>query len=62
MPDERVARIDRYFTEHSMPLAGYGAKFIEAADRCDMDWRLMPAIAVRESSGGKKVCGNNPFS
>jgi len=39
----------------------YGDKFAEAADRCDMDWRLLPAIAVRESSGGKQACGNNPF-
>lgn len=44
-----------------MPFAGYSAKFVEAADRCDMDWRLLPAIAVRESSGGKQACGNNPF-
>ncbi|MCR4342590.1 MAG: hypothetical protein NUV40_01640 [Patescibacteria group bacterium] len=44
-----------------MPLAGYGAKFVEVADHCDMDWRLLPAIAVRESSGGKQACGNNPF-
>ena len=44
-----------------MPLEGYGAKFVEAADQCEMDWRLLPAIAVRESSGGKQACGNNPF-
>ena len=61
IPDERPARIDRYFAERKMPLAGYGAKFIEAADQCNMDWRLLPAIAVRESSGGKQACGNNPF-
>lgn len=60
-PDEQVVRIDRYFAERNMPLAGYGAKFMEVADRCDMDWRLMPAIAVKESSGGKQACGNNPF-
>ena len=44
-----------------MPLDGYGDKFAEAADRCGMDWRLLPAITVRESSGGKQACGNNPF-
>lgn len=60
-PDERPARINRYFAERNMPLAGYGAKFIEAADLCGLDWRLLPAIAVRESSGGKQACGNNPF-
>ena len=60
-PDEWPVRIDRYFAERNMPLAGYGTKFVEAADKCDMDWRLLPAIAVRESSGGKQACGNNPF-
>ena len=60
-PDERVLRVNRYFAERNMPLEGYGAKFVEAADKCDMDWRLLPAIAVRESSGGKQACGNNPF-
>ncbi len=61
IPDERMARIDRYFAERNMPLVGYGAEFVEAADQCNMDWRLLPAIAVRESSGGKQTCGNNPF-
>jgi len=61
IPDERPARIDRYFAERNMPLEGYGEKFAEAADRCEMDWRLLPAIAIRESSGGKQACGNNPF-
>jgi hypothetical protein len=60
-PDERVLRINRYFAERNMPLEGFGTKFVEAADRCDLDWRLLPAIAVRESSGGKQACGNNPF-
>lgn len=44
-----------------MLLAGYGAKFVGVADQCDLDWRLLPAIAVKESSGGKQACGNNPF-
>lgn len=60
-PDERPARIDRYFAERNMPLEGFGAKFVEVVDQCDMDWRLLPAIAVRESSGGKQAYGNNPF-
>jgi len=60
-PDERPARIDRYFAERNMPFEGYGTKFAEVADQCNMDWRLLPAIAVRESSGGKQACGNNPF-
>lgn len=59
--DTRADDIDGYFAARSMPLAGYGKKFIEAADANGIDWRLLPAIAVRESSGGKQACGHNPF-
>jgi hypothetical protein len=47
-----------------MPLLGTGMKMVEAAQENDIDWRLLPAIAVRESSGGKNDCikaQNNPF-
>lgn len=61
MPDSRAESIDGYFAARSMPLAGYGKKFAEEAYRNGIDWRLLPAIAVRESSGGKQACGHNPF-
>lgn len=56
--------IDSYFTEHDMPLSGTGMKMAEEADKNDLDWRMLPAIAVRESTGGKFDCkrvSNNPF-
>jgi hypothetical protein len=57
----KIERIDRYFAERNMPLAGYGAQFADVADRYGLDWRLLPAISIRESSGGKQMCGHNPF-
>lgn len=57
----KIERIDRYFSGRSMPLAGYGAQFVQVAEKYGLDWRLLPAIAIRESSGGKQMCGNNPF-
>ncbi len=57
----RAAKIDAYFSERSMPLAGFGAEMVQASEEHGLDWRLLPAIAVRESSGGKQMCGNNPF-
>lgn len=70
-PDPKVAvlkaeakAIDAYFTVHDMPLAGTGVKMIKEADANGIDWRLLPAIAVRESTGGKNACDkvkNNPF-
>lgn len=59
--NERAEKIDIYFKERSMPLAGYGLKMVDVAKEHGIDWRLLPAIAVRESSGGKQSCGNNPF-
>lgn len=61
LEDHRAELLDAYFEERSMPLAGYGEAFVIAADLYGIDWRLLPAIGVRESSGGKHMCGNNPF-
>jgi hypothetical protein len=58
---ERIQRLENYFTRRDMPLAGHGAEFVEAAKKCKIDWRLLPAIGVRESSGGKHLLNNNPF-
>ena len=61
---EEAEAIDAYFADHDMPLLGTGAKMAEEADKNDLDWRLLPAIAVRESTGGKHSCKrveNNPF-
>jgi len=58
---ERAGKINTYFKERSMPLYGFGTKMVIEAKEHDLDWRLLPAIAVRESSGGKQACGYNPF-
>ena len=48
--------IDAYFDSHDMPLKGTGMKMATIADQNDLDWRLLPAIAVRESTGGRNAC------
>jgi len=56
--------IDAYFAEHDMPLEGTGMKMVEEAEKNGLDWRLLPAIAIRESTGGKNDCkkaSNNAF-
>ncbi len=50
--------IDAYFEAYDMPLAGTGKKMAEEAEKNNIDWRLLPAIAVRESTGGKNDCNN----
>lgn len=61
---QKADAIDAYFAEHDMPLEGTGMKMVEEAENNDLDWRLLPAVAVRESTGGKYDCKkveNNPF-
>ncbi len=56
--------IDSYFEAREMPLKGVGMKMILEAKKNNLDWRLLPAIAVRESTGGKFACktvDHNPF-
>ena len=58
---QKANAIDSYFKSRSMPLEGTGMTFVLVAEKYGLDWRLLPAIAVRESSGGKAACGHNPF-
>lgn len=56
--------IDAYFKARNMPLLGMGMKMVQEAEKNDLDWRLLPAIAIRESTGGKFDCkrvANNAF-
>jgi len=60
----KAGAIDAYFAKREMPLRGLGMKMVMEAEKNDLDWRLLPAIAVRESTGGKNECKkveNNPF-
>lgn len=55
--DKMKAKIlDDYFASYDSPLEGYGMKFVQEAEKNDLDWRLLPAIAMRESTGGKQAC------
>lgn len=59
--DERILALEHYFSKRGMPLEEYAEKLVVEADRNSLDWRLLPAIAVQESSGGIHACGGNVF-
>lgn len=59
---EKAEAIDAYFERHKAPLQGYGMKFVLEAEKNSLDWRLLPAIAMRESTGGKHACKSVPNS
>ncbi len=60
--EEKAAQIDAYFSKGNMPLEGFGMKMVLEAEKNDIDWRLIPAIAVRESTGGMYACKKATFS
>ncbi len=54
--EAKAKAIDDYFKARNMPLAGMGMKMVQEAEKNDLDWRLLPAISVIESTGGKFAC------
>lgn len=60
--EEKAAKIDAYFTKYNMPLAGTGMKMVTEAEKHGIDWNLIPALAVRESTGGKHACKSVTYS
>ena len=56
--EEKALAIDAYFRSHNMPLEGMGMNMVIEAEKNELDWRLLPAISVIESTGGKFACKN----
>jgi hypothetical protein len=59
--DPRLASLKKFFQRASCPAVKYASAFVEAADRYDLDWRLLPSISYVESTGGKSAPNNNLF-
>jgi hypothetical protein len=59
--DPRLRRLQEFFAQRDCPLREAAADFLIAADRNDLDWRLLPSISIIESSGGKDYRNNNVF-
>ena len=51
--DVRVTKIQNYLAQRSAPLADYAKELVKAADNYGIDYRLVAAISVIESEGGK---------
>ncbi|MDE1851017.1 MAG: hypothetical protein KGH54_04485 [Candidatus Micrarchaeota archaeon] len=47
--DGRVERLKQFFASYHSPLEPYAEKIVSEADTYDLDFRLLPAIAMQES-------------
>lgn len=59
--EAKANAIDAYFGKYNLPLEGMGMKMAQEAKEHNLDYRLLPAIAMAESTGGKFAHENNPF-
>ncbi len=54
----KAAKIDAYFGKYNLPAEGHGMAMVVAAEKYGLDWRLLPALAKLETTGGKHTCKN----
>jgi hypothetical protein len=59
--DARIVRLEEYLRAYHSPVAHLAPVFIDIADQKGLDWRLLPALAIVESSAGKSMRHNNLF-
>jgi len=53
--DSRAQKINEIFRAYSCPLEGLGDVFVSEADKNDIPWYLVAAVAFQESGCGKKT-------
>jgi len=61
--DARAKIVENFFKENGSVLAAFSEHFVEVADRYQLDYRLLPAIAMQESTAARRVPEGsfNPF-
>jgi hypothetical protein len=57
--DPRFARLEKFFQEYSCPAPLYVEEYLRLADTYGLDYRLLPAISIRETQCGVHEKGNN---
>ncbi len=57
--DPRSKILQAYFAKYKSPLVDEAPNFIEAADKYDLDWKLVPSITGVESTFGKHIPGGS---
>ena len=59
--DPRLNALRKFFLTINCPLAPVAELFVAEADSHNLDWRLLPSLAIIESGGGRVSKGNNIF-
>jgi hypothetical protein len=59
--DRRTREVHAFLTKHSCPIADLAAEFVVAADLNQLDYRLLPTLAVLETGCGRRARNYNLF-
>jgi hypothetical protein len=59
--DVRVYILEAYLNKYNSPLKGEAINFVEAADKYNLDWKLVAAISGVESTFGKFTPGGASY-
>lgn len=59
--DQRAQVLSDYFASYNSPLQYQAQDFVDAADKYNLDWKLVPAISGVESTFGKSAYGYNAW-
>lgn len=57
--DARTALVANFFKSYKAPLSDQAEIFVRIADKYGLDFRLIPAISMQESNGGKILPDNS---
>jgi hypothetical protein len=52
-PDPRIARLENFFQIHHCPAPNPTSEYLRAADSYGLDYRLLPALSIRETLCGR---------
>jgi hypothetical protein len=59
LPDARFAKLERFFRIYNCPAPQHIMAYLTAADRYALDYRLLPALSIRETQCGRQERQNN---
>jgi hypothetical protein len=57
--DPRAARLEKFFAHYNCPEPRHVDEYLHAADVYDLDYRLLPAVSLRETHCGTEAWHNN---
>ncbi len=53
--DARAVLLERFLSRNKSPMVGLGEHYVKIADKYSLDYRLLPAIAQKESGLGRVI-------